>query len=164
MRTAASQQGMREPEKVLMNLALKVREDVQPPPAKKKCAASEQQVWTEMNRWHSINAAADAEILIFIRRELDKLNSSSGLLHIPGFHKDSKNDYGDFQFRRSWISGNGLVRNTVANCPLWTRCGVNVMPKLLKRPCAQFCSSPIRTPLRIMTPRKTRPNFFHISK
>ena len=66
-------------------------EDAQPPPAKKKRAASEQRVWTEMNRWHRIDST-DAEILIFIRRELDKLNSSSGLLHIPGSHKNRKND------------------------------------------------------------------------
>ena len=50
-------------------------EDVQPPPAKKKRAASEQRVWTEINRWHRIDST-DAEILIFIRRELDELNSS----------------------------------------------------------------------------------------
>ena len=50
-------------------------EDVQPPPAKKKRAASEQREWTEMNRWLS-NDTTDAEILIFIRRELDELNSS----------------------------------------------------------------------------------------
>ena len=67
----------------------KQEEDVQPQPAKKKRSASEQRVWTEMNRWHRIDST-DAEILIFIRRELDELNSSSGLLHIPGSHKDSK--------------------------------------------------------------------------
>ena len=86
-----------------------------------------------MNRWHRIDST-DAEILIFIRRELDELNSSSGLLHIPGSHKDLKNDYGDFQFRRSWISGNGLVRNTVANCPLWTRCGCKCQAKIVETP------------------------------
>ena len=50
--------------------------DVQPPPAKKKRAAYEPRVWTELNRWHRIDAT-DEEILIFIRRELDELNSSS---------------------------------------------------------------------------------------
>ena len=138
-------------------------EDVQPPPAKKKRAASEQRVWTEINRWHRIDST-DAEILIFIRRELDELSSSSGLLHIPGSHKELKNDYGDFQFRRSWISNNGLVRNTAANCPLWTRCGCKCQAKLLKHLCTQFCSSPVRTLLRNMSLRKARPNFFHISK
>ena len=60
------------------------KEDVQPPLAKKKRAASKQRQWTEMNRWLR-NDATDAEHLIFIRRELDKLNSNSGLLHYSGF-------------------------------------------------------------------------------
>ena len=45
------------------------KEDVQPPLAKEKRSASEQLVWTEMNRWHRIDSM-DAENLIFIRREL----------------------------------------------------------------------------------------------
>ena len=65
------------------------KKDVQPPLAKKKCATSKQRVWSEINRWHRIYST-DADFLIFFRRELDELNSSSGLLHIPGSHKDSK--------------------------------------------------------------------------
>ena len=95
-------------------------EQVQQPPAKKKLSASEQREWTEMNRWDR-NDSTDEEILVFIRRDLNELNSSAGMLHLQESHKDCKNDYGDFQFQRSWISGNDLIKNTIANCPLFRR-------------------------------------------
>ena len=48
-----------------------------------------------MNRW-DCNDSTDEGILVFIRRDLDELKSSAGILHLPGSHKDRKIDYGDF--------------------------------------------------------------------
>ena len=105
----------------------------QQPPAKKKRSASEQREWTEMNRWDRSDST-DEEILVFIRRDLDELNSSAGILHLPGSHKDRKNEYGDFQFRRSWTSGNDLIKNTIVNCPLFRRCGCKCQAKIVQTP------------------------------
>ena len=60
----------------------------------------------------------------------------------------------------------GLAVTILSRILLWAvlclgDAGVNVRPKLFKRQCRQFCLSPISTPLRIILPRKTRPNFFH---
>ena len=70
-------------------------EEVQQPQAKKKSSASEQREWTEMNRWDRTDST-DEEILVFIRRDLDELHSSAGILHVLESHKDCKNEYGDF--------------------------------------------------------------------
>ena len=86
-----------------------------------------------MNRWDR-NDSTDEEILVFIRRDLDELNSSAGILHLPGSHKDRKNEYGDFQFRRSWTSGNDLIKNTIVNCPLFRRCGCKCQAKIVQTP------------------------------
>ena len=53
-------------------------EEVQQPQAKKKSSASEQREWTEMNRW-DCSDSTDEEILVFIRTDLDELNSSAGI-------------------------------------------------------------------------------------
>ena len=103
-------------------------EDVKPPPAKKKRAASEPRVWTEMNCWHSIDAT-DEFFLIFVLRKIDELNSCSGLLHIPGSHKSSKNDYGDFQFWRRVGSEATVLSGILLRTVLSGRdAGVNVRP------------------------------------
>ena len=108
-------------------------EQVQQPPAKKKRSASEQREWTEMNRWDRSDST-DEEILVFIRKDLDELNSSAGILHLPGSHRDSKNEFGDFQFRRSWTSGNDYIKNTILNCPLFRRCGCKCQAKIVQTP------------------------------
>ena len=46
----------------------------------------------------------------------------------------SKNDYGDFQFRRSWTSGNDYIKNTIVNCPLFRRCGCQCQAKIVQTP------------------------------
>ena len=134
-RTAIHKQGTKA--NVLIRLTLTVRQtrlcSVQQPPAKKKRSASEQREWTEMNRLDR-NDSTDEEILVFIRRDLDELNSSAGILHLPGSHKDRKNDCGDFQFRRIWTSGNDFITNTIANCPLFRRCGCKCQAKIVQTP------------------------------
>ena len=108
-------------------------EQVQQPPAKKKRFASEQREWSEMNRWDHSDST-DEENLVVVRRDLDELNSSAEILHLPGLHKDSKNEYGDFQFMRSWTSGYNLIKNTIANCPLFRLCWRKCQAKIAQTP------------------------------
>ena len=75
--------------KVLTESDSEEKQDVQQPPVKKKRAVSEQQEWTEVNRWdHS--KSWDEDILVYICQELDELNRSAGIQHVPGSHKDKR--------------------------------------------------------------------------
>ena len=38
---------------------------------------------------------------------IDALNRAAGIMHLPGAHKDRNNEYGDFHFRRNWITEKG---------------------------------------------------------
>ena len=138
-------------------------EDVQQPPAKKKRSASEQREWTEMNRWDR-NDSTEEDILVFIRSDLDELNSREGILHLSGSHKDCKNEYGDFQFRGSWTSGNDLIKNTIANCPLLRQCGCKCQAKIVQTPVQTILSICNSNQQQIIFPRKTGPSSIHIIK
>ena len=96
-------------------------EEHQPPP-KKKRAAPEQREWTAVNRWHHSDSTPE-EIMGYIRSDLNELNRNAGIQDLPGSHKDRKDVYGNFQFRRTWSTSNDLVTNTIVNCPLLLRCG-----------------------------------------
>ena len=96
-------------------------EEQEQPPPKKKRAAAEIREWTEVNRWdHSDSTPED--IIVFIRTHLNDLNRSSGIQELPSAHRDRKDLYGSFQFRRSWRSNNHRVNNIILNCPLSRRC------------------------------------------
>ena len=63
----------------------------------------------------------------------------------------------------------GAAAGILSTIRLWIviylgNAGVNVRPKSLKCQLWQYCLSRIRTKLRIVFPRETRPDFFHISK
>ena len=68
------------------------------PPAKKKKKNNKVRDWIETKRWNRTDHS-DKDIEAFVRAELDELNRSAGIMHLPGAHKDSVNKYGDFQYR-----------------------------------------------------------------
>ena len=88
-------------------------------PSKKKKKVNVPRQWNEVNRWNREDHALQ-NIKAFIRAELDDLNRSAGILHVPGAHKDH-NEYGDFQFRRQWITRD-RVQHFLYACPLRQRC------------------------------------------
>ena len=96
-------------------------EDEVEPPMKKKKGQNLPRDWKEVNRWQRADYS-DEDIDVFIRKELDDLNRSAGILAYPGAHKNRNNKYGDFQYRRQWQSNNGRVLNNLAVCPLKDRC------------------------------------------
>jgi hypothetical protein len=92
-------------------------EDWEAPPKKKK-KINEPREWVEVKRWKcEENALKD--IKEFIRAELDELNRSAGILHVPGAHKDGNNEYGDLQCRRYWLT----KKNQVEHFSLHARSG-----------------------------------------
>ena len=108
-------------------------EEQEQPPPKKKRAAAEIREWTEVNRWdHSDSTPED--IIVFIRTHLNDLNRSSGIQELPSAHRDRKDAYGSFQFRRTWRSNNHRVTNTILNCPLSRRCGCQCEAKIVETP------------------------------
>ena len=107
-------------------------EEHQPPP-KKKRAAPEQRQWTEVNRWHHSDSTPE-EIIGYIRSDLNELNRNAGIQDLPGSHKDRKDVYGNFQFRRTWRTSSDLVTNTIVNCPLLRRCGCQCQAKIVEQP------------------------------
>ena len=83
-----------------------------------------------MKRWQRADYLDD-DIDVFVRKELDDLNRSAGILAFPGAHKNRNNKYGDFQYRRQWESNNGRVVNNLAVCPLKDRCGCPCEAKIV---------------------------------
>ena len=55
-------------------------------------------------------------------------------MHLPGAHKDRNNEYGDFQFRRNWITEKGQVENFLCACPLRERCNCKCEAKIAVHP------------------------------
>lgn len=74
----------------------------------------------------------DETILVHIRKHLDDLNSSAGIQVLPCSHKDRKNVFGTFQFRRKWVTGKGRVLNTIVNFPLQIRCKCRCQAKIVE--------------------------------
>jgi hypothetical protein len=69
-----------------------------------------------------IGLTIPTKIKVLTRAELDALNQSAGIMHLPGAHKDRNNKYGDFQFRCNWITEKGQVESFLCACPLRERC------------------------------------------
>jgi hypothetical protein len=89
-------------------------------PSKKKKKVNVPRQWNEVNCWNSEDHALQ-DIKAFISAELDDLNLSSCTLLVPGALKDHNNEYGDFQFRRQWITRDP-VEHFLYTCPLLQRC------------------------------------------
>jgi hypothetical protein len=94
--------------------------DLEEQPKKKK-GINEVWDWIKVNRWDRSDHS-DKDIKVFIRAELDALNRSAGIMHIPGAHKNRINEYRDFQFRCIRINEKGQVENFLCACPLRERC------------------------------------------
>ena len=103
-------------------------------PSKKKKKVNVPRQWNEVNRWNREDHALQ-DIKAFIRAELDDLNRSAGILHVPGAHKDRNNEYGDFQFRRQWITRD-RVEHFLYACPLRQRCKCQCEAKISHFPTA----------------------------
>ena len=101
--------------------------------SRKKRAPNEQRDFQLVDEW-SREEMDDETILTHIRKHLDDLNSSSGIQVLPCSHKDRKNVFGTFQFRRKWVTNNGKVLNTVVNCPLEHRCKCRCQAKIVESP------------------------------
>ena len=101
--------------------------DLEEQPMKKKKRINEPRDWIEVERWNRSDHS-DQDIKVFIRAELDALNRAAGIMHLPGAHKDRNNEYGDFQFRRNWITEKGQVENFLCACPLRERCNCKCEP------------------------------------
>jgi len=101
------------------------------PPPKKKKKENKPRDWKEVERWQRDNHT-DEDIDVFIRKHLDDLNRSAGILSVPGAHKNRVNKYGDFQFRHKWQSSQGKVMNDSASCPLKDRCGCECEAKIMR--------------------------------
>ena len=101
------------------------------PPPKKKKKENKPRDWKEVKRWQRDNHT-DEDIDVFIRKHLDDLNRSAGILSVPGAHKNRVNKYGDFQFRHKWQSSKGKVMNDSASCPLKDRCGCECEAKIMR--------------------------------
>jgi hypothetical protein len=100
---------------------------------KKKKRANLSRVFEEIDRWDR-GDHSEEEILVFIRKHLDDLNRSAGIVSIPGSHKDRKSMYGDFQFRRKWATNNDKILNTIVSCPLRDRCKCQCQAKITDTP------------------------------
>jgi hypothetical protein len=70
--------------------------DLEEQPKKKK-RINEPRDWIEVQRWNRLDHS-DKDIKVFTCAELDALNLSAGIMHLPGAHKDRNNTYSDFQF------------------------------------------------------------------
>jgi hypothetical protein len=69
--------------------------DAEEEPAKKKKVNIPRE-WREVERWNLCDHSEE-DIDVFIRRQLDDLNRSAGILYaVPGAHKTRNNKYGDF--------------------------------------------------------------------
>jgi hypothetical protein len=101
-------------------------------PAKKKKNVNKLRDWIEAKRWQRTDHS-DQDIEVLVRAELDALNRSAGIMHLPGAHQDRVNKYGDFQYRRSWAS-KGDVMNFLCACPLRERCGCECEAKIAYQP------------------------------
>ena len=102
------------------------------PPVKKKKKINKKREWIEAKRWNR-DDHSDKDIEAFVRAELDELNRSAGIMHLPGAHKDRVNKYGDFQYRRTWTS-KGDVMNFSCACPLRERVGCECEAKISFHP------------------------------
>jgi len=87
----------------------------------------------EVESWNR-NDMSDADIHAHIRRHLFDFNKEAGILHVPGSHKDRVNQFGDWIFRRRWMSNQGLVTNVIVNCPLIKRCNCSCQCKIVEKP------------------------------
>ena len=77
--------------------------DAEEEPAKKKKVNIPRE-WREVERWNLCDHSEE-DIDAFIRRQLDDLNRSAGILYaVPGAHKNRNNKYGDFQFKHKWAT------------------------------------------------------------
>jgi hypothetical protein len=103
-------------------------------PSKKKKKVNVPRQWNEVNLWNREDHALQ-DIKAFIRAELDDLNRSAGILHVPGAHKDRNNEYGNFQFRRQWITRD-KVEHFLYACPLLQRCKCQCEAKISHFPTA----------------------------
>ena len=91
--------------------------------------------WNEYNRWlRSDNT--DAEIMEFIRADLDELNKKAGITFLPQRHYDRKrgNIYGNWMYRHSWSTNKGYIQNATLLCPLVERCGYPCEAKIEETP------------------------------
>jgi hypothetical protein len=86
-----------------------------------------------VNRWNWPDHS-DEDIKVFIRVELDVLNLTAGIIHVPGAHKDRNNEYCDFQFRCNWITEKGQVEKFLCACLLRERCNCKCKPKIVNYP------------------------------
>ena len=77
---------------------------------------------------------SDADIQAHIRRHLFDFNKDAGIMHVPGAHRDRVAEYGDWVFRRRWITHKGLVTSVIVNCPLVKRCGCTCQCKIVEMP------------------------------
>ena len=102
------------------------------PPVKKKKKINQKREWIEAKRWNRADHS-EQDIEAFVRAELDELNQSAGIMHLPGAHKDRVNKYGDFQYRGSWAS-KGDVLNFTCACPLRERCACECEAKVSFHP------------------------------
>lgn len=102
---------------------------------------------------------SDDDIMAHIRRHLYQFNKDTGILQVPGAHRDRNDMYGDWIFRRKWISCKGLVTNIIVDCPLRKRCGCSSQCKIVQFPTQTSFTSPTYTPPRIMCQTKINPSF-----
>ena len=100
---------------------------------KKKRAKLAPIEFQEVESWNR-NDMSDADIHAHIRGHLFEMNKDAGILHMPGSHKDRVNQFGDWIFRRRWMSNQGLVTNVIVNCPLIKRCNCPCQCKIVEKP------------------------------
>jgi len=75
--------------------------------------------------------AADVHAAIWI--ELGELNATTGLGTCkPVQHLDRNNIYGDWQFRRHWVSSKGNVSNKIFSCPMVHRADCKCQAKVVE--------------------------------
>ena len=67
-------------------------------------------------------------------RQVSKCNNHQRRRKCNNHRRRSTNEYGNFQFRRSWTSSNDLIKNTIVNCPLFRRCGCKCQTKIVQTP------------------------------
>ena len=80
-----------------------------------------------------------ADIHVAIKMELEVLNAAAGLQNVSATkHKDRKNIYGDWVFRRSRTSCRGVVDNSIYDCPLSKSAGCQCQAKIVESPAEIF--------------------------
>ena len=109
-------------------------DDEQDATAGKKKKINMPRMWMEVERWKRSDHS-DEDIDVFVRKHLDDLNRSAGILYsIPGAHKNRNNQYGDFQFRRKWQTHKGQLFHVAVSCPFRDRCNCECEAKITHAP------------------------------